>query len=131
MSWIICYKLPETSIIVSVIYKGCTSTEDLMLLQEPDIDNAILKDSNGNTVHMPAALKRKILLLHDYYNSWPPADQNLAGWMARDKDDLLRFITLPPPPPAAPTIATSTTPLADEFGNRCLVSNYKPFKDKK
>jgi hypothetical protein len=113
--------------------EGVTSPEDLMLLSEPDIDGSLLTNSSGNTVRMPAATKRKILRLQEYYNSWPIATRALSEWMNRDEADFLAFIANPPVPPPTAAIAASTTPLADEFGKgtRRSVSDYKPFKDKK
>jgi hypothetical protein len=119
--------------VLLVTFDGCTTPEDLMLLTEADIDAAILTDSTGSPVRMPASIKRKILTLKDYYNSWPDAERDLLGWLSRDEDDFIKFVAAPPKPPTPPTIATSTTPMADEFGKglRRSVSDYKPFKDKK
>jgi hypothetical protein len=72
-----------------VVVEGVTRPEDLMLLSEADINASLLANSAGNTVKMPAAIKRKILRLQDFYNSWPIASRTVTEWTNHDEADFM------------------------------------------
>ena len=123
---------PNDPIMILVRTLRIQSITELMILEEADLSNLTLNDSQGQPFMFPIVPSRRILALKQYVNSYPPGLVNEDHWLDLAVDQYNAFLQSPrtawtPPVPttpisSTPVTSTKTTPAeAFEKGSRRAV----------